>query len=239
MFFGPCPIFSDEGAGKNDKLAHDGGQGELGLFALGAKPGVEGFHVRVVGDGGNRRHVKGAPDMGASALDAAQALAVRGIGVEGNDARKRRGFCGWKLAKLGQAAGEGCRANKPDPLDGDENIVAAFQGGIVFDKRRDGLLQLRNHPLAGGELLLEKPLEKPAFSRTVTVLDRGFIGGDGLPGQDKFLKLRHGVCRDGRGPGAEAGAIKRQKPRVDLIGLGKLPALANSCGREGLTAATG
>ena len=103
------------------------------------------------------------------------------------NARKRRGFCGWKLAKLGQAAGEGCRANKPNPLDGDENIVAAFQDRIAFDKRRDGLLQLRNHPLAGRELLLEKPLEKPAFSRTGTVLDRGFIGGGGLPGQDKLL----------------------------------------------------
>ncbi len=160
--------------------------------------------------------------MGASALDAAQAIAAAGIGVEGNNARKRRGFCCWKLAKLGQAAGEGCRADEPNPLDGDENIVAAFQDRIAFDKRRDGLLQLRNHPLAGRELLLEKPLEKPAFSRAVAVLDRGFIGGGGLSGQDKLLKLRHGHGRDGRDPGAEAGAIKRQKPRVDLIGLGKL-----------------
>ena len=125
--------------------------------------------------GDSSRHVKGAPDMGASALDAAQAIAAGEIGVEGNNARKRRGFRGWKLAKLGQAAGEGCRANRPNPLDGDENIVAAFQDGIAFDKRRDGLLQLRNHPLAGRELLLEKPLEKPAFSRAVTVLDRGLI----------------------------------------------------------------
>ena len=59
MFFGPCPIFADEGAGKNDELAHDGGQDELGLFALGAKPGVEGFQVRVVGDGGQQPPCKG------------------------------------------------------------------------------------------------------------------------------------------------------------------------------------
>jgi len=236
MFFGPCPIFADESAGKNDEFAHDGGQGELGLFAFGEQPGVEGFQVRVVGDGGNRRHVKRGPDMGASALDAAQAPAVSGIGVEGNNARKRRGFCGWKLAKLGQAASEGCRNNKPNAFNRDENIVAAFQDRIAFDKRRDGLLQLRNRPLAGSELLLEKPLDKPALSRTVTVLERGFIGGGGLPGQNQFLKLRNRLGRNGSDRRIKASAVKRQKL---LSVLASWPiALANSRGREGLTAVT-
>ena len=66
---------------------------------------------------------------------------------------------------------------KPDALDGDEDIVAAFRAtGSAFDKRRAmASLQLRNHPLAGSwSWLLEQLLEKPAFSRAVAVLISAF-----------------------------------------------------------------
>ena len=65
MFLGPMAVFADKGVGENEELAHDGGQGKLGLFAVGAKLIVEGFQVWIAAGGGDGRHIKCPPDMGA------------------------------------------------------------------------------------------------------------------------------------------------------------------------------
>src|SRR5262249_55046684 len=53
--------------------------------------------------------------------------------------------------------------------------------------------------------------------------ERGLIGFGGLPRQNQLLKLRYRLGWDGRGARVQIGAIKRKKPGIDLVRLGKLP----------------
>lgn len=216
-------IFTDERVGKGGKFAHDGGQRELGLLARGAEPAVEGFQVRIAAGGGDRRHVKRGSDMGAPALDTAQAPAVTGIVVEGSDAGESCDFLSGKQSELGQARGERRGHDRPDALDRGEDAVTAFQGGIALKQHLDGRVQRLDRLGASVELALQDPPENLAFSGRMTVLERGLIGFSGLPRQNKLLKLRQCPSRDRRGLGTKTGAIERQKPRIDLVRLGKLP----------------
>ncbi len=86
--------------------------------------------------------------MGAAALDAAQAIAVAGISVEGRHAYKRGGFCGGKRPKLGQAGYQRRGDDRPTALDRQKNFVAVFQDGIGLDKRRGGRIQVCRRALA-------------------------------------------------------------------------------------------
>src|SRR5262245_16139777 len=223
MFRGPIAIFADEGIGENDKLAHDGGQSKLGLFAFRPKPVVEGLQIGIAARGRDGRHVQRLPDMGAAAFDPAQAPAVSGIIVEGSDASQGGDLSAAKQAELAQTGGERRGNSGPDALDRAENAIAALEHGIAVKQSRNSGLKPRNRPCASLNLAFKQPLKNLALSGGEPVLERGLIGFGGLPRQDQLLKLRHGLGRDSCSARAQAGAIERQKPGVDPVRLGQLP----------------
>lgn len=85
-FWLPETVLADEGVGQNQQLAHDGDEGDLGLFSGGAQASIEGSEVVIAAAGGERGHVEDAPHRGAAASDVAFTAAFPAVGTNGRQA---------------------------------------------------------------------------------------------------------------------------------------------------------
>jgi hypothetical protein len=99
----PGAVFADEGVCEDDELSHDGGEGDFGLFAVCEETVVEGLERWIEAGGGDRGHVEGAADMGASALDVAGAAALAAVAGDRGEADEHGGLLGRQGADLGEA----------------------------------------------------------------------------------------------------------------------------------------
>src|SRR5258707_1992955 len=98
----PGAVFADEGVCEDDELSHDGGEGDFGLFAVCEETVVEGLERWIEAGGGDRGHVEGAADMGASALDVAGAAALAAVAGDRGEADEHGGLLGRQGADLGE-----------------------------------------------------------------------------------------------------------------------------------------
>src|SRR6202008_4798098 len=72
MLRGPKPVFFEQGIGHDDKLSHDSGKGELGLFSAADQAFVEGVELWIAAAGGESGPVERASRTGSSAADMAK-----------------------------------------------------------------------------------------------------------------------------------------------------------------------
>jgi hypothetical protein len=108
----PETVLADEGVGQNQQLAHDRGEGDLGLFAGGAQASIEGSKVVIAAAGGEGGHVEDGPHRGAAASDVAFTAAFAAVGSNGRQAGEQGGGLVRAHAEFAEADDERRRGHR-------------------------------------------------------------------------------------------------------------------------------
>src|SRR6476469_3986137 len=77
----PCLVVADDGVERGEQLAHDGDDGEAGVFASVAQASVEAAQRRVVADGDQAGHEERRAHFDAATLDASLAAIASAVAV--------------------------------------------------------------------------------------------------------------------------------------------------------------
>jgi hypothetical protein len=133
----PGSILADEGIGEDSKLSCDGDEGKLWWFSGGGHALVESFHVGIEAPCGEGGEIEDPTDVGATAPDDADTVALAGLVGDRRQAREHGDLLDGALAELGQAGEQGCSDNKADTGDRGQDGIAPGQAIIDLDALED------------------------------------------------------------------------------------------------------
>ena len=207
---------------EDDEFTHDGGQGDFGRFASGAKALVKRFKLTVGTSSNQSRHVESAADLCATAANgsvSAPLAAITGVRRQTSQGGDLSAIQGSQFWKFGQ------NSHGRDGADAGDG----FQFGYPLIQYLDlgtQLLELGFHLL---DVLLE-----PANQAASLTLERGETQARQLLAlsheqvqelgarADQFGQLLFLLGAGHRSFGLEFGAVVGENGGIDIIGLGAL-----------------
>jgi hypothetical protein len=117
----------------DEKLAHDGDEGDLVGFAFGDEALINGLEEGIAAGGGERRHVKGGAHAQAPAAAAAPAAKGATVAVEGSQPGQGGHFVFGEGAE-GRAAKRAVAVSKPTPSTATNRSTLRRSAGVVFTR---------------------------------------------------------------------------------------------------------
>ena len=213
----------EHGVHDDEELAHAGGEGDLGGFALAAQVRVEGSYDGVASHGRDGSHVERSAHLGAPTPDDALALMLAAVAAEGGHADQRGDLPARERPEFRQQRKEGGAGERANAGDGLEQIVfvAPGLGGAkrvreVDVESTDALVQPGDVLAQAGSLECGGALDAQLLLHThldeLATTSQHLAEGAGV----LVRELAH-LRADGRGEG-------RQDECIDAIGLGQAAA---------------
>jgi hypothetical protein len=107
----------DHSVENREDFAHRRDERDLGRFAGGAQPLIEGANDRVVPRGDERGHVEAVADGAPAASDRAGAAVLAAVAIEGRHADEAGDLLSGQAPEFGQGGQEQARRRAPDTGD--------------------------------------------------------------------------------------------------------------------------